>query len=65
VKTLAASGIPKLREMLGSFGEMSPLRRTVTPEDVGKAALFLLSPQSGAMTGEIMFVDCGFNTIGM
>ena len=42
-----------------------PLRRNVTTEDVGKAAVFLASDLGSAVTGEIMFVDCGYNNLGI
>lgn len=61
IKTLAASGIPGFRELLGRFEERAPLRRTATQEDVGNSALYFLSELSGAVTGETHYVDCGFN----
>ncbi|MDR2760269.1 MAG: enoyl-ACP reductase [Rickettsiales bacterium] len=65
IKTLAASGIGGLNYML-KYNELnSPLRRNVTPEDNGKAALFLLSDLSENVTGEILHVDAGFNVMGM
>ncbi len=64
VRTLAASGIPKFRDMLSHFSEVAPLRRTVTAEDVGRSALYLLSPLSSAVTGEVIYVDCGYNIMG-
>jgi enoyl-[acyl-carrier protein] reductase I len=65
IKTLAAMGIPKFRDMLAQVAERAPLRRNVSQEDVGKLAQFLLSPDSTAITGETIFVDCGYNILGM
>ena len=65
IKTLAAAGIPGFRKMLGRVAEVAPLRRNVTPEDVGNAAAFLCSDLAGGITGEILYVDSGFNTVGM
>jgi enoyl-[acyl-carrier protein] reductase I len=65
IKTLAASGIPHFRDMLHAFAEKAPLRRNTSVEDVGSAGLFYLSPLSAGITGEITYVDCGFNVVGM
>ena len=65
IKTLAAAGIPGFRKMLGRVAEIAPLRRNVTLEDVGNAAAFLCSDLAGGITGEITYVDGGFNTVGM
>lgn len=65
IKTLAAAGIPGFRKMLGRVAEVAPLRRNVTLEDVGNAAAFLSSDLAGGITGEILYVDSGFNTVGM
>ncbi len=65
IKTLAASGIPHFRELLSKFAEKSPLRRNVTLEDVANSAMFLLSSAGSGVTGEVMYVDCGFNVMGM
>jgi enoyl-[acyl-carrier protein] reductase I len=65
IKTLAAAGIPGFRKMLGRVAEISPLRRNVTPEDVGNAAAFLCSDLAAGITGEILYVDSGFSTVGM
>lgn len=61
IKTLAASGISDFRQLLGAFEVRSPMRRLVTIEDVGNSALYFLSDLSTAVTGEIHFVDGGFN----
>jgi enoyl-[acyl-carrier protein] reductase I len=61
IKTLAASGIADFRALLGHFEGRAPLRRLTTIEDVGAASTFLLSDLAAAVTGEIQYVDCGFN----
>ncbi|HEY8509392.1 MAG TPA: enoyl-ACP reductase [Steroidobacteraceae bacterium] len=65
IKTLAAAGIAGFRKMLGRVAEVAPLRRNVTLEDVGNAAAFLVSDLAAGITGEILYVDAGFNTVGM
>ncbi|MCU0761182.1 MAG: enoyl-ACP reductase [Steroidobacteraceae bacterium] len=65
VKTLAAAGIAGFRKMLSKVAEVAPLRRNVTLEDVGNAAAFLASDLAAGVTGEILYVDNGFSTVGM
>jgi enoyl-[acyl-carrier protein] reductase I len=65
IKTLAAAGIPGFRKMLSRVAEIAPLRRNVTLEDVGNAAAFLCSDLAAGITGEILYVDSGFSTVGM
>jgi len=65
IKTLAASGIAGLRQMLHWNEENAPLRRNVTIEDVGNAALYLLSDLSTGATGEVLHVDAGYHAMGM
>ena len=65
IKTLAAAGIAGFRKMLNRVAEVAPMRRNVTPEDVGNAAAFLCSDLAAGITGEILYVDGGFNTVGM
>jgi enoyl-[acyl-carrier protein] reductase I len=65
IKTLAAAGIPGFRKMLARVAEVAPLRRNVTLEDVGNAAAFLCSDLASGITGEILYVDSGFSTVGM
>jgi enoyl-[acyl-carrier protein] reductase I len=65
IKTLSAAGIPGLRKMLAHVASASPLARNVTIEDVGKAAAFLCSDLASGITGEILYVDGGFSTVGM
>lgn len=65
IRTLAASGIRGLRGFLAHVEATAPLRRNVTTEEVGNAAAFLCSDHASAITGEITYVDCGFNTVGL
>ena len=65
VNTLAARGVRGFTGMLKHHAERAPLRRNVELEEVANAALFLLSPLSNGITGEIMFVDGGYNIIGL
>jgi len=65
IRTLAASGIKSFRKMLDANEKVAPLKRNVTIEEVGNAALFLCSPWASGITGEILYVDAGFNTVGM
>src|SRR5580658_923390 len=65
IKTLAAAGIAGFRKMLNRVAEVAPMRRNVTPEDVGNAAAFLCSDLAAGITGEILHVDSGFSTVGM
>lgn len=65
VNTLAARGIKGFTGMLKHHSEKAPLRRNVELEEIGNAALFLASPMSSAVTGEVLYVDCGYNIIGL
>jgi enoyl-[acyl-carrier protein] reductase I len=65
IKTLAAAGIANFRKMLGHVEDYAPLRRSVTIEDVGNVAAFLCSPLAAGITGEITYVDAGYNILGM
>lgn len=65
VNTLAARGIKGFTGMLKHHAERAPLRRNVELDEIGNAGLFLLSPMSTAITGEVMFVDCGYNIVGL
>jgi len=65
IKTLAASGIGDFRYILKWNELNAPLKRNVNIDDVGGAALYLLSDLSGGVTGEIHHVDCGYNIVGM
>src|SRR3979490_2980248 len=65
IKTLAASGIGDFRYILKWNEYNSPMRRTVTTEEVGDSALYLLSDMSRAVTGEVHHVDSGYHVVGM
>jgi enoyl-[acyl-carrier protein] reductase I len=65
IRTLAASGIAGFKRMYGSFAEVAPLRANITPEDVGRSAVYLASGLSAAVTGETLYVDGGFNILGV
>ncbi|MGV8922651.1 MAG: enoyl-ACP reductase FabI [Thermomonas sp.] len=65
IRTLAASGVANFRKMLTQFEATAPLRRVVTIEDVGNAAAFLCSDLAAGITGEITYVDAGYNIMGM
>ena len=65
MRTLAGAGIGDARAMFNFQAEHAPLRRTITLEEVGGAGLYLLSPLSGGVTGEIHYVDSGYNIISM
>jgi enoyl-[acyl-carrier protein] reductase I len=65
IKTLAANGVGDFRYILRWNQLNAPLRRNVTIEDVGGAALYLLSDLSSGVTGEVHHVDCGYHTVGM
>ena len=65
IKTLAAAGIGDFRYILGWTENNAPLRRTVTTEEVGDAAVYLLSDMSRGVTAEILHVDAGYNVVGM
>src|SRR5688500_10139655 len=65
IKTLAAAGIAGFRKILGHVEENAPLRRTVTIEDVGNVAAFLCSDLAAGVTGEVTYVDAGYNILGL
>lgn len=65
IKTLAAAGVSGLRGMLQGAVDRAPLKRNVSIDDVGAAALYLLSPLAQGVTGEIHYVDAGFNVTAM
>jgi len=64
IKTLAARGISGLSDMLKSHAERAPLKRNVDPSEVGGTAAFLLSDAGSGITGETIYVDCGYNIMG-
>ncbi|MEN2495256.1 MAG: Enoyl-[acyl-carrier-protein] reductase [NADH] FabI [Hyphomicrobiaceae bacterium hypho_1] len=65
MRTLAGSGVSDARVIFNFQREHSPLKRTPSLDEVGGSALYLLSPLSDGVTGEIHFVDCGYNTVSM
>jgi enoyl-[acyl-carrier protein] reductase I len=64
IKTLAARAISGLGDMLKAHAERAPLKRNVETSEVGDAALYLASDLSTAITGETIYVDCGYNIMG-
>ena len=64
IKTLAARGVGALGEMMKAHSDRAPLHRNVDQLEVGGAALFLASDLASAITGEVMYVDCGYNIMG-
>ncbi len=64
IKTLAARGISGLGDMLKAHAERAPLKRNVDPGEVGGTAAFLLSEAASGITGETIYVDCGYNIMG-
>ncbi|HEX5827018.1 MAG TPA: enoyl-ACP reductase [Candidatus Limnocylindrales bacterium] len=65
IRTLSAGGIAGFRKLYGPFNEIAPLRSHITIEDVGNTALYLGSDLSSAVTGEVIYVDGGFNVLGV
>ena len=65
MRTLAGAGISDARIIFNYQGDNAPLRRTPTLPEVGGAALYLLSDLAGAVTGEVHYVDCGYNAVSM
>ncbi|GAC1357488.1 MAG: enoyl-ACP reductase [Acidobacteriaceae bacterium] len=65
IKTLAARGIGDLSKMLNAVEDRAPLKRNVEQNEVGNTALFLASPLASGITGEVTFVDCGYNITGL
>jgi enoyl-[acyl-carrier protein] reductase I len=65
MRTLAGSAIADARYVYKKTAERSPIRRAVTLDEVGNSGFYLLSPLSSGVTGETLYVDCGFNVVGM
>jgi len=65
IRTLAAAGIAGFKAMYGAFDEVAPLRSNISIEDVGRTAVYLASDLSSAVTGEVIYVDGGFNIVGV
>lgn len=65
IQTLSARGVADFSTMLKHVAERAPLRRNVEPSEVGNTALFLCSPLASGITGEVIYVDCGYNIMGI
>jgi len=65
INTLSARGVKNMGSLLGYVGEKSPLKRNVEVREVGNTALFLVSGMSSGITGETIYVDCGYNIMGI
>jgi enoyl-[acyl-carrier protein] reductase I len=65
IRTLAAAGVGGFRSMYKHFADMSPMRENITTDDVGNAAVFLASDLSRRVTGDVLYVDSGFNIVGV
>jgi enoyl-[acyl-carrier protein] reductase I len=65
INTLSARGVKNMGTLLNYVAEKSPLKRNVQAADVGNTALFLVSDLSSAITGEVIYVDCGYNIMGI
>lgn len=65
INTLSARGVKNMGSLLSYVGEKSPLKRNVTTEEVGNTAFFLVSDLSTGITGETIYVDCGYNIMGI
>ena len=65
MRTLAGSAIGSARFVFKWQGENAPLRRNVSLDDIGGAGVYILSNLSKAVTGEVLYIDCGYNIVGM
>ena len=65
IQTLSARGVSDFSTMIKHHAERAPLHRNVEPREVGNTALFLCSPLASAITGEVIYVDCGYNIMGI
>ena len=65
IQTLSARGVKNMGSLFGHVGEKSPLKRNVEAREVGNTALFLVSDLASAITGETIYVDCGYNIMGI
>lgn len=65
IQTLSARGVADFSTMLKHVAERAPMRRNVEPREVGNTALFLCSPMASGITGEVIYVDCGYNIMGI
>jgi enoyl-[acyl-carrier protein] reductase I len=65
IRTLAASGVSNFKQMYSKFRDIAPMRRNVTIDDCGATAVYLASDMSAGVTGETIYVDAGFNILGV
>lgn len=65
IKTMSARGVKNFTNILDVVEEKAPLKRNVTQEDIGNSTVYLLSDLSGGVTGEVHYVDCGYNIMGI
>jgi len=65
IRTLAAAGVSRFKDMYRHFLKLAPLQQHVTIEDVGNSAVFLCSELAGRVTGEVLYVDSGYNIVGV
>jgi enoyl-[acyl-carrier protein] reductase I len=65
IKTLAAAGVGGFNQIASVVEQKAPLRRNITQEEVANSAVYLCSPLASGVTGEVLFVDCGYNIIGL
>jgi enoyl-[acyl-carrier protein] reductase I len=65
INTLSARGVKNMGTLLGYVGDKSPLKRNVQASEVGNTAMFLVSELSSGITGETIYVDCGYNIMGI
>jgi enoyl-[acyl-carrier protein] reductase I len=65
MNTLAARGISGFRKMLDQYEAHAPLKRNVLPEELGATGTFLASDGAAAITGQVLYVDCGYEVMGM
>ena len=65
IRTLASSAVGGIMDMIHHVEKVAPLRRTVTQEEVGKAAAFLCSDLASGITGQVLYVDAGYEIMGM
>jgi enoyl-[acyl-carrier protein] reductase I len=65
VRTLAAAGVPGFRKMHREFTKIAPLKENITIDDIGAAAVWLVSDMASKTTGEVLFVDSGYNILGL
>lgn len=65
IKTISAKGVKDFSTILDVVEQKAPMKRGITQEDLGNSALYFLSHLSSGVTGEISYVDCGFNVMGI